>query len=118
VSGGLAAALGLGLVALAAALPACLFFEPPGKGRLANAGYTRAQPVIDALEKFHAANGAYPNDLDALVPDYLRSVPPPDGDLRYTLADEVYELRFTYSPPGMNVCTYKPGARWSCYGYY
>jgi hypothetical protein len=36
----------------------------------------RGQPLIDALERYHAAVGAYPADLQALIPDYIAEIPP------------------------------------------
>lgn len=34
-----------------------------------------AQRVIEACERYHKANGAYPERLDELVPQYLNSIP-------------------------------------------
>ena len=34
-----------------------------------------AQPVIDAIERYRAKTGEYPNSLDVLVPEYLPSIP-------------------------------------------
>lgn len=34
-----------------------------------------AQRVVAACEKYHAANGRFPKDLDELVPQYIHSVP-------------------------------------------
>lgn len=46
-------------------------FEGP-KSNLVEMSLT---PVIDALEKYKAANGRYPDKLDALVPTYLSPMP-------------------------------------------
>lgn len=35
-----------------------------------------AQPIISALEEYHAENGNYPETLDELVPEYFASLPP------------------------------------------
>jgi hypothetical protein len=33
--------------------------------------------IVEAIEKYKAANGRYPPDLDALVPDFLPQIEPP-----------------------------------------
>ncbi len=38
----------------------------------------RAQPLIDAIEKYHQSNGEYPPDLESLVPDLLSEIPHTD----------------------------------------
>lgn len=35
-----------------------------------------ARLIIQACERYHARNGVYPQTLDVLVPEYLKSVPP------------------------------------------
>jgi hypothetical protein len=35
----------------------------------------RGQPLIDAIESYRTDNGAYPESLDQLVPEYLESIP-------------------------------------------
>lgn len=50
-------------------------------GPTAEQGQTRAQPLIDALERYHETNGAYAPDLPTLVPTYLATIPKPA--LRY-----------------------------------
>ncbi|HEV7691926.1 MAG TPA: hypothetical protein VGO52_13915 [Hyphomonadaceae bacterium] len=95
------------------------FFGPAaGKGPKAEAGYKAAAPVIEALEKWRVAKGGYPEQLAALAPDYLPDVPlgPQDRELLYERVGESYALTFRYEGPGMNSCTYAPGAEWRCSG--
>ncbi len=35
----------------------------------------RAQPLIEAIESYEATEGAYPPDLQALVPGYIEEIP-------------------------------------------
>ncbi len=55
-------------------------------------GISRYDRVIEAIERYRADNGAYPESLNSLVPDYLKSEP--DILLKYG-------ERLDYSP---NVC--------------
>lgn len=50
-------------------------------GPSAQQGQTRAQPLIEALERYKQAHGNYPADLQTLVPAYLENIPKPA--LRY-----------------------------------
>ena len=97
----------------------------PGVGPRAQAGYEAATPVIEALARFHAANGAYPDSLAQLVPQYLREgalAEPNPGypwEYRSVSSGRSYNLRFRYSGPGMNFCDWTPDTRaWDCGGYY
>lgn len=96
--------------------------QPPGKGAAAEEGYRLSQPVIDALEKFHAARGDYPASLPELIPTYLPQLPERATafQLQYARVSATdYTLAFSYAGPGMNHCTYKGQSKaWSCYGYY
>jgi hypothetical protein len=96
--------------------------EPPGAGAKANAGYMRAYPIIKALAQYHDDYGTYPDDLQALTPDYLKSEELEvwqNGDGRYKAVAGSYQLSFSYIGPGMNSCTYEPVlADWSCSGAY
>jgi hypothetical protein len=94
--------------------------QPPGEGPRAEAGYAACAPIIAALEQYHQANGAYPETLDVLAPQYLGQVP---GSIEaqpivYRLTEASYSLEFSYVGPGMNHCSYSPEAGWDCYGYY
>ena len=42
-----------------------------------------AQPIIDALDAHERDHGRYPEELAALVPEYLDSVPKPQAPLLY-----------------------------------
>jgi hypothetical protein len=46
----------------------------------------RAQPIIDALDAYHAAHGDYPRSLAELTPSYLPSIP----RAKYTLWEGEY----------------------------
>ena len=96
------------------------FLIPPGKGPKAEAGYQACQPLIEALEKFHAQEGRYPEMLEELVPAYLTSLPTEVNDMEiiYRLDGESYSLEFSYAGPGMNHCSYTPEKGWKCYGFY
>lgn len=92
---------------------------PPGVGPQAERGYQACAPVIAALDRYQAENGAYPEALTDLVPAYLPEVPQPAGlELDYQAKAPAYELIFRYAGPGMNICGYTPSAGWDCYGYY
>jgi len=95
----------------------------PGAGPKAERGYTAATPVIAALERHSELHGAYPDSLPQLVPALLSAAalePPNEGyPLLYRRTETGYELRFRYSGPGMNHCTWTPESRaWKCSGYY
>jgi hypothetical protein len=94
--------------------------QPPGEGPKAEAGYAACEPVIQALAAYHADHHVYPESLAALSPDYLETVPDEVNELAivYQQEEEAYSLRFSYTGPGMNHCTYTPDAGWDCYGYY
>jgi hypothetical protein len=108
------------LLLLLAACPA------PGEGPKAARGRERAAPVIQALQRYREAHGAYPDSLAILVPDFL-----PDSALRTPIAEQEsypleysrepsgYVLTFRYVGPGMNYCRYRPERpRWECGGYF
>ncbi len=108
----IAALLGLGLL-----FAGC---EKPGEGDKAERGYQVCQPIIDALASYHADTGAYPENLDALKPDYLTEIPQEVNGIpiRYKKTSSSYWLRFSYEGPGMNDCEYTPETGWVCHGYY
>lgn len=49
----------------------------------AQEGQERAKGLIQALEQYKADTGRYPSDLDALVPNYLTSIPQPARAAQY-----------------------------------
>ena len=93
--------------------------EPPGVGEKAFDGYMACAPIIECLKKYHEANGAYPESLQELVPDYILEIPESvnDAPITYEKTDESYALSFSYIGPGMNYCTYSP-FEWKCSGAY
>ena len=82
----------------------------------------RAEPVIAALDKFHAAHGHYPRKLDELVPQYIadRAALAP---YRYGVWKGEYSLDFSYVTgmlgfQSITQCVYDPRKKkWSCGGY-
>jgi hypothetical protein len=94
--------------------------EEPGEGEKAERGYEVCQPIIDALARYSANTGAYPDNLNVLVPNYLAEVPQQVNDIpiRYRKTATSYWLRFSYEGPGMNDCEYTPETGWVCHGYY
>lgn len=96
--------------------------ERPGEGAKAAAGYAACTPVIEALGRFDAEQGRYPELLGHLVPSYLSAVPGEVGgyplDYRATDAGRGFELAFSYSGPGMNRCRYRPDTGWACSGHF
>jgi hypothetical protein len=95
--------------------------EPPGFGAAADLGYQTCDPIIHALERYHAQTGAYPEELKDLVPSFLAEIPPtPErlSEISYRLTDTSYQLEFKYAGPGLNSCIYTPENEWDCSGYY
>ena len=98
----------------------------PGEGVKAERGYRRAEPIIAALDRFHADSGHYPATLAALVPMFLSDsalATPSRAQERYPwtykLDGATYTLQFRYTGPGSNECTYMATSRrWQCSGLY
>lgn len=109
------AALLLGLAA------AC---TPPGKGPKAERGYRRSAVVIEALARYRAARGDYPDSLAQLAPRWIAPAalePPVQAPypFEYMHTDDGYLLTFRYSGPGMNDCEYsQPPGKWRCGGHF
>jgi hypothetical protein len=59
----------------------------------------RAQPLISALGRYKRDHGEYPPDLSALVPKYLKRIPPTGlaayPEFQYTAADDRFSLKVT-----------------------
>ena len=98
---------------------------PSGRGVRAESWYERTEPVITALDRYHAERGAYPDSLQELVPRYLTATALSalkfglDDGLEYRPGNADYRLEFHYSGPGMNTCRYDlRSKRWRCFGYY
>lgn len=94
--------------------------EPPGVGEKAEKGYAASEPVIAALEKYHADKDSYPEKLAELVPDYISAVPTQDDELdfSYSKTGKSFSFSFHYRGPGLNTCTYTPEEKWKCSGVY
>ncbi|WP_145927219.1 hypothetical protein [Jeongeupia sp. USM3] len=97
--------------------------EPPGEGEASLKAFKNLPVLIQALEKFHADNGSYPTDLEALIPRYLAKLPDISSEkhntsLKYFSKGKVYELSFKYYRPGINSCTYTFPQGWGCMGYF
>jgi hypothetical protein len=112
------------LLVVAVVLIATAACPAPGEGGKAQRGYSRAAPIIAALNRFHADSGQYPITLQALVPLFL-----PDSALAvpareqerypwtYKRVGDAYSLQFRYTGPGSNECTYFGATRqWQCSG--
>lgn len=80
--------------------------------------------IIEALESYRAAHGAYPTDLSALVPDYLSEIPesPAGRPFAYrsfpaghVMASELYWLAFALAEePGIACTYYRRLQYWDC----
>lgn len=98
----------------------------PGESDQAIETKNGAAPVIEALQRYKAARGLYPNTLADISPSLLSPEKMPRGginvpyDITYRLdAIEGYVLDFQYSGPGMNRCEYTARAKaWRCFGYF
>ena len=116
--------LGLALVAACAVIGYMIWSNlnapPPGVGPKADQGYQACTPIIAALEQYHAQSGTYPESLEELVPDFLTTINYTVGevDINYRPLEPGYQLEFSYTGPGMNVCRYMPDAGWKCTGYF
>ena len=115
--------LGLAIIAALALVGFMLLSNlnaPPGVGPKADQGYQACAPIIAALERYRVQVGLYPATLDALVPTYLSKIDYTVGEVTidYRPLEPGYQLIFRYAGPGMNICTYTPGAGWKCTGYF
>jgi hypothetical protein len=98
--------------------------EKPGEGDVAKRGYTAAQPVIDALEKYHQENQKYPDTWIKLAPKYIKELPKDGEGLRYNYMyiddKDTYRIGFSYDGSGVlgiSECTYYSNTKsWSCSG--
>jgi hypothetical protein len=98
--------------------------EKPGEGEVAKKGYTTAQPIIEALEKYLEENQDYPESLNKLQPKYIKELPKDGNGIRYKYSylddKKTYILSFTYDGSGLlgiNECSYYSNTKaWSCHG--
>src|SRR5262245_19898453 len=104
----------------------CAGCPAPGKGPKAEALMKSAEPVVATLRQYHAKRSGYPAALRELVPGNLpenawrtAEGQPLDDVFSYRRVDQSYELKFTYTGPGINNCLYRPEtAKWECFGHY
>lgn len=89
---------------------------PPGKGPEADAGKRAATVILRTLENYRGDRGAYPEELDQLVPDYLGKVPRLSTGriFEYQRITYTYRLTFNYASPFPVHCTYRPETKWAC----
>ncbi len=84
-------------------------------------GHELSEPVILAITKYHQANKKYPQNLESLIPKYIKDMPHhPNGnrlEYRSTKNGLSYELSFTTEGRGIGGCTYTPETKWECGGY-
>jgi hypothetical protein len=120
----IAAVMAILLILIVLANP---FFKPwhdgPGEGKASMIAYRDLGPVIQALERYRAAHGAYPDSLAALTPQFIKSLPQADGangDLSYAYASSAggadFRLSFHYHGPGTNSCDFSAAKAWDCSG--
>jgi hypothetical protein len=107
------------LFVLAVTLGATWYYHkplPPGKGPSADAGKRQATVVLRGLESYRGDHGAYPEDLEALVPEYLSKLPllSNGSPFDYQRLGANYRLTFNYTNPFPIHCTYEPATRWDC----
>ncbi len=78
-------------------------------------GIQSGDRIIRAIEAFHNAQGIYPPNLDALVPDYFPVIPVTTTDQIFyyrlfdpsgPMASEVYWLSFRLEYKPHTICTY------------
>jgi hypothetical protein len=80
------------------------------------AGQKVAEPIITALEQYHADKGVYPEKLSLLVPQYLSEIPNPTSEQKFSYglwdAGEGFLLGFLVEED--SGCGYTPRFGWDC----
>ena len=105
----------LALFAGAAYVGYLVWKEKPGEGPKAMTGKAATQPVINALESYHAIHNVYPPDIEVLsaegggLPSQILGHP-----LQYERSGATYDLTFSYATPLPVHCTYNPETHWKC----
>lgn len=66
--------------------------------------FSRATELIKVINKYNSDLGAYPDNLEALIPDYIKSIPSAkitlsDSEFLYFYDREKTLLLFTVLPP-------------------
>ena len=96
----------VGLMVIGAALLALAPVSCSVQSRLLE---DRLQPIIIALEAYRDANGSYPGAIDALIPEYIESIPTcPNLGIAYFTREEAGTTTFvlTCVTFGFNKHTY------------
>jgi hypothetical protein len=68
-------------------------------------------PIVEAIEKFHATTGSYPETLEALIPSYLQNIPKTKvgfktSDFKFLSRPDSFTLYIEM--PAWHVCYYEP----------
>jgi hypothetical protein len=69
-------------------------------------GISRAAPLLEALERYRAARGDYPQYLDALIPEFLAAIPTASSDsgsnvpFVYSRGERSFEIFFLPASSG------------------
>lgn len=107
------------IVLLSSAASACT--RPSDREALIAEGKRQAGPVIEALGRYRAEKGGYPDSWVALVPDYVAALPRDGGGLDFSYSHNagkaIYVLTFSFdaAPLGISQCRYYSNtAVWSC----
>ena len=118
--------LAIGVSCALATLFAWHHLPPPGRGMVAEDGFRRARPVIEALDRYRSEHGRYPAALLSLVPRYITAdaLAAPEWSVgptfyHYRATSPGYALGFDYHA-GIKVgtCTYEPDGEWLCPDYW
>lgn len=89
----------------------------------AKTGFIIYKPITEAIDKYKIDNNSYPQNLSELVPKYINGIPRAEGKrvpspVEYENQGISYTLKFNYTGPGFNWCTYTPEKNWQCGGAY
>jgi hypothetical protein len=109
---GLIGALAVYALCCAPAVSADTAAEVAAVEQQARAGIPNAKPLLDALERYKAANGRYPQYVDNLMPAHftIRPRPSAEGVFIYDGAKEqTFEVSFLIGPsPAQHLIKYSP----------
>lgn len=95
-----------------------LVVEPAKEREQSERNRQLCQPILDALQRYRQKEGAYPSNLDALVPNYIDQIPRMlNGEVpKYERTSSSYALAYSYAGRALYLCQYKPESRWECFG--
>ncbi len=97
----------LALVTAFCAIPAVA----AGMEQEVRAGIANAKPMLDALDRYKAATGRYPQYVENLMPAYFAMRPRPSADSVFLYAGEeqTFQLSFLLGPsPAQHMVVYRP----------